>query len=65
MNFDQWWGALTPKEQLVLGRNNAQYAWGCALDSCVAILEANAMACENPIYRSLLQANAKEIKGET
>lgn len=29
---------------------------------CAAILEANAMACENPIYRSLLQSNAQAIR---
>jgi len=26
------------------------------------MLEQNAMACENPIYRSLLQANARELR---
>lgn len=64
MTFDQWWATLTPKEQLVLGRNNAQFVWNCALDSCASILDKNAMACDNPIYRSLLQANADAIKEE-
>jgi len=31
-------------------------------EACAAMLEANAMACENPIYRSLLQANAQAIR---
>jgi hypothetical protein len=30
--------------------------------ACAAMLEANAMACENPIHRSLLQANAAELR---
>ncbi len=32
------------------------------IEACAARLEANAMACENPAYRSLLQANAEEIR---
>jgi len=31
-------------------------------EACAAILDANAMACENPSWRSLLQANAKELR---
>ena len=31
-------------------------------EACAALLETNAMACENPIHRSLLQANAAEIR---
>lgn len=31
-------------------------------EACAAMLNANAMACENPIYRSLLQANAQAIR---
>lgn len=31
-------------------------------EACAAMLDANAMACENPIYRSLLQANAQAIR---
>lgn len=31
-------------------------------EACAALLEENAMACENPIYRSLLQANAHAIR---
>ena len=31
-------------------------------EACAARLEANAMACENPAHRSLLQANADEIR---
>ena len=35
MTFDQWWATLTPKEQLVLGCNNARFVWDAALDECV------------------------------
>ena len=31
-------------------------------EACATLLEANAMACENPIHRSLLQANAAELR---
>lgn len=31
-------------------------------EACAALLDANAMACENPIYRSLLQSNAAAIR---
>ena len=31
-------------------------------EACAALLNDNAMACENPIYRSLLQANAQAIR---
>jgi hypothetical protein len=31
-------------------------------EACAAILDANAMACENPSWRSLLQANAQEVR---
>jgi hypothetical protein len=31
-------------------------------EACAALLNANAMACENPIYRSLLQSNAAAIR---
>lgn len=34
-------------------------------EACAALLDANAAACENPIYRSLLQANAEEIRSKT
>jgi hypothetical protein len=31
-------------------------------EACAAILDANAMACESPIMRSLLQSNAQAIR---
>lgn len=31
-------------------------------EACASLLEANATACTNPIHRSLLQANAAEIR---
>jgi hypothetical protein len=31
-------------------------------EACAALVDENAMACDNPIYRSLLQANAEEIR---
>jgi hypothetical protein len=31
-------------------------------EACAAILDANAMACQSPIMRSLLQSNAQAIR---
>jgi hypothetical protein len=31
-------------------------------DACAALVDENAMGCENPIYRSLLQSNAGAIR---
>ena len=31
-------------------------------EACAALVDRNAMGCENPIYRSLLQANAAAIR---
>lgn len=31
-------------------------------EACAALVDANAMACHNPIYRSLLQSNADAIR---
>lgn len=31
-------------------------------EECAKILDANAMACESPIMRSLLQSNAQAIR---
>lgn len=31
-------------------------------EACAALVEANAMACHSPIYRSLLQSNADAIR---
>ena len=31
-------------------------------EACAAMLDENAMACESPIHRSLLQANAQAIR---
>jgi hypothetical protein len=31
-------------------------------EACAALVDENAMGCENPVYRSLLQANAEAIR---
>jgi hypothetical protein len=31
-------------------------------NECAALVDANAMACHSPIYRSLLQSNAEAIR---
>ena len=62
MTFEQWWGTLTYRERSLIGVNNAQFIWNQARDACAVMLEQNAMECENPIYRSLLQANARELR---
>ena len=31
-------------------------------EACAALVDRNAMGCDNPIYRSLLQANAAAIR---
>lgn len=62
MTFEQWWETLSYKERSLIGVNNAKFVWNQARDACALFLEQNAMACENPIYRSLLQANARGIR---
>jgi hypothetical protein len=62
MTFEQWWEDLTTREQHVIGYSNAKFVWDQARESCAQMLDSNAMACENPLYRSLLQANAREIR---
>ena len=37
-------------------------AVGLEREECAKILDANAMACESPIWRSLLQSNAQAIR---
>jgi hypothetical protein len=43
-------------------RSELEAAVKAEREACAALLEENAMACENPIYRSLLQANAHAIR---
>ena len=43
-------------------RSELEAAVKAQREACAALLDANAMACENPIYRSLLQANAQAIR---
>ena len=43
-------------------RSELEAAVKAEREACAALLDANAMACENPIYRSLLQANADAIR---
>lgn len=43
-------------------RSELEAAVKAEREACAALLEENAMACENPIYRSLLQANAQAIR---
>lgn len=43
-------------------RSELEAAVKAQREACAAMLDANAMACENPIYRSLLQANAQAIR---
>ena len=34
MNFHEWWATLSPKEQLILGTNNARFVWQQAREAC-------------------------------
>lgn len=43
-------------------RSELEAAVKAEREACAALLEENAMACENPVYRSLLQANAHAIR---
>lgn len=43
-------------------RSELEAAVKAEREACAAMLEANAMACENPIHRSLLQANAAALR---
>ncbi len=37
MTFEQWWNTLTIKEQTLIGKNNAKFVWGQAIDVCIEI----------------------------
>jgi hypothetical protein len=43
-------------------RSELEAAVKAEREACATLLEANAMACENPVHRSLLQANAAAIR---
>jgi hypothetical protein len=43
MSFDKWWATITPKEQLLLGLNNAKFVWQQA---CQSQRELDALLCE-------------------
>ena len=43
MSFDKWWSTITPKEQLLLGLNNAKFVWQQA---CQSQRELDALLCE-------------------
>jgi hypothetical protein len=45
-----------------LCKNRLEKAVLAEREACAAILDANAMACESPIMRSLLQSNAQAIR---
>lgn len=49
-------------EDTMCYRSELEAAVKAQREACAAMLDANAMACENPIYRSLLQANAQAIR---
>ena len=50
---------LADKESYELGKLHGERD---EREACAAILDANAMACESPIMRSLLQSNAQAIR---
>ena len=43
-------------------RSELEAAVKAEREACAALLDANAMACHSPIYRSLLQSNADAIR---
>ena len=51
------WTVSTPHLVMLVNR-----AIEAEREACAAILDANAMACESPIMRSLLQSNAQAIR---
>ena len=52
-------GSVYTAEQM---RKYAAKAVAAERDACAEILDANAMACNSPIMRSLLQSNAQAIR---
>jgi len=51
------WTVSTPHLVMLVNR-----AIEAEREACAKILDANAMACESPIMRSLLQSNAQAIR---
>lgn len=39
MKFDDWWKMLSPKEQTVIGKNNARYIWREACEACAKLCD--------------------------
>ena len=39
MTFDDWWATLTPKEQQMIGVNNARFIWREACECCAQIAD--------------------------
>ena len=61
--WDKEWNEMTKDDDdTMCYRSEVEAAVRAEREACANLLEANAMACENPIYRSLLQANADEIR---
>lgn len=61
--WDKEWNEMTKDDDdTMCYRSELEAAVRAEREACANLLEANAMACENPIYRSLLQANADEIR---
>jgi len=52
------WNGIQRKRLMMLAERLIQ----AERDACAALVDENAMGCENPIYRSLLQANAAAIR---
>ena len=43
-------------------RSELEAAIKAEREACAALVDENAMACNSPIYRSLLQSNAQAIR---
>lgn len=39
MTFEQWWATLSPREQNMIGVNNARFVWQQAFEVCAQIAE--------------------------
>ena len=49
-------------DDIMCYRHELEAAVKAEREACAALVDANAMACHSPIYRSLLQSNADAIR---
>lgn len=53
MTFNDWWATLTPKEQQMIGVNNAKFVWREACEVCAQIADVSEPYKSAELIRSI------------